>query len=99
MAGPPFLPGGVPETEGFRRPGAPEKKICRGAPEGKETEESSEALGHQSEKYVMVPRKERKQRKAPRPWGTREGNMSWCPGNFAGRGISRKIARRCPQRP
>ncbi len=33
MAGPPFLPGGVPETEGFRRPGAPEKKICRGAPE------------------------------------------------------------------
>lgn len=57
MAGPPFLPGGVPETEGFRRPGAPEKKICRGAQEGKETEESSEALGHQRGKYVMVPRK------------------------------------------
>ena len=30
--------------------------------------------------------------------GIRKENMLWCPENFAERGISRKIAHRCPKR-
>lgn len=44
----------------FRRSGAPERKICCGAPETLRSEEGFEAGGTREEKYAVVPRKLRR---------------------------------------
>ena len=84
MAEPPFLGLEGAKAEGcFRRPGPP----------GVFSE-----FGVSGRKMCCGAPKTLRSEEGFEARGTRKGNMLWCPENFAERGISRKIAHRCPKR-